>query len=134
MFLGGLPDGLQVWVIHRSVFTEQWLDCYGPLGRPPLADLAHRLIDSTRGGDDHAFEACRELPTKVGHIPMIGPDQPYFKLGIRQAHDAGPAPVDQQMHIGSFLIHVLDTIRGLIVLHPWSGSLRPPPGTTSAGE
>jgi hypothetical protein len=28
-------------------------------------DLAHRLIDRARGGDDHPLEAGRELPTKV---------------------------------------------------------------------
>src|SRR5882724_8666148 len=65
---------------------------------------------------------------------MISPSQPHFQLGIRQAHDAGPALVDQQMHIGALVIHVPDTILGLIVLHPCSGSLHPPPGATSAGK
>jgi hypothetical protein len=65
---------------------------------------------------------------------MIGPDQPQFKLGIRQAHDAGPAPVNQQMHIGSLVIHVFDAVLGLIVLYPRSGPLGTPPGTASAGK
>jgi hypothetical protein len=64
-------------------------------------NLAHRLIDRARGGDDHPLEAGRELPTKVGHVPVIGPGQPHCTLGIRQAHDASPAPVDQHMPIGA---------------------------------
>jgi len=41
---------------------------------------------------------------------------------------------DEEVDIGAFLVHVLDAVFSLIVLHPGTGVLGAPPGAASAGE
>src|SRR5216683_882798 len=75
---------------------------------PPIKDPTNRIAPQGR-----------EAPTKIRHVPVIGAGHPDFERGVREADDAEPRAGDQKVNIGPLVIHVLDAVLGLIVLHPW---------------
>src|SRR5262249_31491011 len=74
--LRGLPDRLEIRVIQRDVLAEQRDDRDRPLRRPPLTDLADRLVDRARGSDDRRRETPGELTAEISGVTMIRADQP----------------------------------------------------------
>jgi hypothetical protein len=88
-------------------------------------DLADGLVDGARGGHDRRVEAPRELPAEVRGVAVVGPDQSDFELDVGEAHDADPGGRDEEMRVGPLVVHVLDAVLGLIVLHPDPGLLVP---------
>jgi hypothetical protein len=67
-------------------------------------------------------------------MPVVGAAQPYFERGVVQPHHASPRGWDEKVDIGALLVHVLDAVCRLIILHPGTGALGASPGATSAGE
>src|SRR5205807_2351329 len=100
----------------------------------PFADLAHRLVDIAGRGDDHALEPRRVLPAKVRHVAVIGTDHADFEGRIRQADEAEPGGRDQEVDVRSLVVHVLDAVFGLVVLHPGPRHLAAHPARLAAGE
>ncbi len=86
-----------------------------------MANLAHGFVNGARGGHDHGLEACRKAPAEIRHMAVVGPNHSDFEIDIGEAHDADPGCRDLKMHVGALVVHILDAVLGLIVLHPWPG-------------
>src|SRR6516162_10493045 len=121
-------------MVRREVLREQWYDRDCPFGFAPLTDLAHRLVDGTRGSNDHALEACRVLSTKIRHMAVIGADRSNLERRVGKTDEAQPGCRDQEMDVRSFVIHVLDAVLGLIVLHAWPRHLAAHPSRFAPRE
>ena len=92
------------------------------------------VLDIARRGDDQAFQPVRELPAEIGHVAVVGADHPGFERGVGQPDEAHPRAGDQEMDVCPFVVHVLDAVRGLIVLHPRPRHLAAAPLQLAAGE
>ena len=121
-------------MIHGDVLGEQRQDGHRPPGGPPLADLAHGFVDGARGGHDHGLEAVGELPAEVGGMAVVRADQSDLELDVGQPHRADPARGHQEVDVGALVVHVLDAVRGLIVLHADPRLPAAPPSGAPAGE
>ena len=128
------PDRLQVGVVHRDVLAEHGQDRRRPLRSSPLRDLAHGLVHGARGGHDRGLQARRELSAEIGRVTMIGADQSDLELDVRQSDDAHPERGHHEMRICPLVVHVLDPVLGLVILHAHPRLLRPHPVGAAAGE
>ena len=75
-----------------------------------------------------------ELAAEVGGVTVVGSDQSDLELDVRESHDADPERRDEELGIGPLVVHVLDAVLGLVVLHADPRLLRTHPVGGSAGE
>jgi len=88
MVLRRLPYRLQIRMVHR--LPDQEHDDHRPPGGAPTLDLPYGLVHMRRRRHNHASQAVGKLSAKVGHVPVIGPDQSHFERGVVQPHRSRP--------------------------------------------
>jgi hypothetical protein len=101
-----------------------------PQRRISLTASSTLRVDATTIG----LETVGILTAEVRRVPVIGADQPGLKLDVGQADHADPRGRDQEVRVGSLVVHVLDAILGLIVLDAGSRLLRTAPVGAAPGE
>src|SRR5205807_5341286 len=84
--------------------------------------------------NDQALQPVRIPTAKIRHVTVIGADQPNFERRVIEPDEAHERAGDQKMDVRPLVVHVLDAVLGLIILHPRPGVLAAPPLRVAAGK
>ena len=115
--LGGCaPDRIEIGVVGRDL-VDRRLDRHRPTGLAPLADFRDRGADITRRGDDRPLQPVRKAAAKLRHMAVKGADHAGFERRVVDPDEAAPAARHQEMHVGPLVVHVRDSVRGIVVLN-----------------
>jgi hypothetical protein len=124
----------QIGVIGRDVGRDQRLDRHRPVRIPPFADLAHGFLGNAGRGNDQALQPVRELPAEISDVAVVGARHRDLESRVVEPDEAHERAGDQEMHIRPLVVHVLDAVGGVGVLHPGARHLAAAPARLAAGE
>ena len=134
VFHSGFPDRFQVRMVWRHIFIQNGPNSNSPFGLTPLANLGHRMLHIQARDQYHPFQPLGRLGAIVSHVTVVGAVQAPLYLFILQSHDTGPGGWDEEMHIRSFVVHVLHPVVWFVILDARSGRFGPHPPGFSPGK